>query len=57
MANENKIRVNVNVPEDLYIAYKKVLLEKRTNTTYDIIRHMQNTVDQSCAKTQNKKQD
>lgn len=45
MSDVKKVRVNLNVPEELYIEYKKVLLEKRTNTTYDIIRYMQETVE------------
>ena len=45
MSDVKKVRVNLNVPEELYIEYKKVLLEKRTNTTYDLIRHMKETVE------------
>lgn len=44
MEKVKKTRINVNVPEDLYIAYKKVLLDQRTNTTYDIIRYMKEVV-------------
>jgi len=37
-------RVNLNVPIETYIEYKKVLLEKNTYATYDIIKHMEKTI-------------
>ncbi len=46
MESQKKVRVNINVSEELYAAYKKALIDMKTNTTYDIIRHMQEVVEQ-----------
>lgn len=37
-------RVNLNVPVDLYVEYKKVLLDKNTYVTYNLIEHMEKTI-------------
>lgn len=37
-------RVNLNVPVEIYVAYKKVLLDKNTYVTYDLIKHMEKTI-------------
>lgn len=43
---ENDIsRVTIRVPSQLYAEYKKVLIDKHTNTTYDLIRHIRETVE------------
>lgn len=48
MIEEGIQRVTIRVPEDLYMEYKKVLLSRkpRTNTTIDLLAHMQKTVDE-----------
>lgn len=43
---KTKISVHINVPADLYAEYKKVLIDLKTNTTYDLIKHMRVTVEQ-----------
>lgn len=50
MEGPKKVRVNINVSEDLYAAYKKALIDMKTNTTYDIIRHMQEVVEKHSKK-------
>ena len=40
-----KKKVSLNVYEDTFIEYKKVLLDLRTNTTADINRYMQSVVE------------
>ena len=37
-------RVTIRVPSELYADYKKVLIDKHTNTTYDLLAHIRQTV-------------
>ena len=42
----NKKRVEFKVPEELYIEYKKCMIDQRTTPTADFIRHMMKVVEQ-----------
>lgn len=44
MKEEDITRVTIRVPSQLYADYKKVLIDKRTNTTYDLLQHIRETV-------------
>ncbi|BCZ46849.1 hypothetical protein psyc5s11_29160 [Clostridium gelidum] len=46
MKEENITRVTIRVPSQLYADYKKVLIDKHTNTTYDLLQHIKETVEQ-----------
>lgn len=37
---ENKIKISINVDRDLYIAYKKEMLDLHTTPTADINKHV-----------------
>lgn len=47
MNKEEITRVTIRVPSNLYAEYKKTLIDKKTNTTYDLLRHIRKTVEDS----------
>ena len=48
MANEKKMKkVTFTLPVDLYISYKKVMLDLHTTPTADLRRHLQEVVDKA----------
>lgn len=47
MKTEKKTKVTVNVDAELYHEYKKVMLNKKTNTTADIVRYMAKVVEEN----------
>ena len=47
MKEEGIARVTIRVPSKLYIEYKKVLIDLGTNTTYNLLAHIKNVVENS----------
>lgn len=46
----DKQKVTFNVDPELYAAYKKALIDMKTNTTNDLIRHMKDVVEKAANK-------
>ncbi|MBK5200324.1 MAG: hypothetical protein JJE21_02200 [Spirochaetaceae bacterium] len=46
--NEKEItKVTIRVPSELYVNYKRTLLDLKTNTTYELLAHIREVVDNS----------
>lgn len=43
---EDITRVTIRVPSQLYAEYKKSLIDKRTKTTYDLLQHIRESVEE-----------
>lgn len=47
MKEEGIAKVTIRVPSKLYIEYKKVLIDLGTNTTYNLLAHIKEVVENS----------
>lgn len=56
MKEEGITRVTIRVPSELYAKYKKVLIDKHTNTTYDLLQHIEETVQKYDEEITNRKE-